>query len=90
MKTPRPVSWMKFVPRRHGRDFLWHVREARRIGALSRRFGERCLRECCPGWAWNTYVKYPERHSEFFVNHGRGFYSLVEEEESSGGCIRSR
>lgn len=68
----------------------WHVREARRIGALARRFRERELREACPGWAWNTYVKYPERHAEFFLKHSNADYSLVEDEESPGGCIRSR
>ena len=91
MKTPRAMSHIeKFVPRQHGRSFVWHVREARRIGALSRRFRERGLREHCPGWAWNTYLEYPKRHPEFFLDHGRGNYSLVEHEEPSGGCIRSR
>ena len=92
MKTPRPVIHdnTTFLARQHGRSFVWHVREARRIGALARRFRERSLREACPGWAWNTYVKYPERHPELFLKHGNGHYSLVEDEESPGGCIRSR
>ncbi len=84
VKTARPISHIeKFVPRQHGRSFVWHVGEARR-------FRERGLREHCPGWAWNTHVKYPKQHPEFFLDHGRGFYSLVENEESPGGCIRSR
>ena len=82
MKTPRPVIHdnTTFLARRHGRSFVWHVREARRIGALAPRFRERSLREACPGWAWNTYVKYPERHPELFLKHGNGHCSLVEDE----------
>ena len=91
VKTPRPISYTnKLVPRQHGRSFLWHVREARRIGALSRRFGERWLRTACPGWAWNTYLKYPERHPELFFRYENGDCSLVEDLVSPGGCIRAR
>ena len=76
--------------RQSGRSFVWHVREARRVGALPGRFRERTLREACPGWAWNTYIKYPERHPELFFRYGNGDYSLVEEQVSPGGCIRVR
>lgn len=91
MKTPRPISFVEtYVPRQHGRSFLWHVREARRIGALPRAFRERELRRACPGWAWRTYFKFPDRHPELFVRGPGRHYWLVEEQVSPGGCIRSR
>lgn len=80
-KVARLVNYARgFVPRLHGRSFLCHVREARRIGLLGHRYRECDLRRACPGWAWRTYFNFPDSHPDLFIAFPDRTFSLIEDQ----------